>query len=69
MVELAPDELAYQRAHIDQNLGPTITIVCAIFASLSLIATALRFLSQLRNKARLQHDDWLCIPSLVRGTL
>jgi len=65
MAILTPEQIASQRRHIDQDVGPAINIVSFTLTGVVTIITGLRFYARWKIKMPLNWDDWLCIPSLV----
>lgn len=63
--DLTPARIAYQKAHIKDNIGPAIIAVTITLSTLSIVSVALRFFARWKKRIPWQWDDWLCVPSLV----
>jgi hypothetical protein len=63
--QFPPDVIAYQQAHIHENLGPTVIIVASVLLALDVFAVTGRFCARYTLKVKLGWDDWLILPGLV----
>ena len=52
-----------------EDHGYKVIIVSCVLAVLCTVAVLARFFAVRKKEAKLWWDDWLCIPSLVSGTL
>jgi hypothetical protein len=66
---LPPEVIAYQQAHIHENLGPTVIAVASVLLCLDVTAVAARFYARRALKISYGWDDWLIIPGLVCSAL
>jgi hypothetical protein len=62
---LPPEVIAYQQAHIHENLGPTVIAVASVLLCLDVTTVAVRFYARRALKISYGWDDWLIIPGLV----
>jgi hypothetical protein len=63
--QFPPDVIAYQQAHIHENLGPTVIVVASVLLTLDAFAVIGRFCARYILKVKLGWDDWLVLPGLV----
>ena len=61
-----PAELQYQRAHINDNLVPSLLASNIVCLTLATVAVALRFVCRWVSNIKYQYDDWLIVAGLVR---
>ncbi|KAI9889660.1 MAG: hypothetical protein M1814_005061 [Vezdaea aestivalis] len=59
--KLPPEQLAYQRAHIDETRQPLLYGIFSMLAALTIIFTGLRLLCRRMRKLKLGPDDIACI--------
>jgi hypothetical protein len=60
-----PEVIAYQMAHKDDNKGPQLVAVSAIFGSLALSCVMARIVSRKISTAPFGTDDYLIIVAMV----
>ena len=65
MVQLTADDIAYQKAHIQDDRSKTIVVSHAICLSLAAIAVLLRFMSRKIGKVALERDDYMIFAALI----
>lgn len=65
-MDLPPEEIAYQNAHITQDRRPALIVLCSIFTGLALLLFLLRILARRVVNAGIGLDDWLAFISTVR---
>lgn len=65
MAALPPAALAFQKAHIKENRGPSVIGVSATLIALVTAAVSFRFLGRRVRHLQLLMDDLLTIPALV----
>ena len=65
MATLPPSEIAFQEAHIDDNLSTTVIGICNLFTALALLSLLGRLLTRRYAKALLGLDDYLAILTTV----
>lgn len=63
MAALPPAALAFQKAHIKENRGPTVIGVSATLIALVTVAVSLRFLGRRVRQLPFLLDDLLTIPA------
>lgn len=63
-----PEVIAYQTAHIHENLGPKVIAVASVLLTLDVAAVIGRFYARRALKVRYGWDDWLILPGLVCST-
>jgi hypothetical protein len=64
-MNLPPEVIAYQMAHKDDNKGPELIAVSAIFGSLALSCVMARMVSRRISSAPFGMDDYLIIVAMV----
>ena len=65
MASLPPSEIAYQKAHINDNLTLTLIGVCNAFTGLAIVSLFARLISRRLTRTSLGLDDWLAIAASV----
>lgn len=65
MASLPPSEIAYQQAHIDDNLSTRLIVVCNAFTAVALVTLFARLASRRLTGAVLGWDDYLAIAASV----
>lgn len=69
MASPSPEELAYMRAHADDDLRPNIYACVACCLIFPYIAVGLRFIARRRMNVPIKTDDYLALAALVRQTM
>ena len=62
---LAPDKLAYQEAHIDDDRGPQIISVSIFLIVITSVVIVLRFMARKARRLPYEWDDWLSVGGLI----
>ena len=62
---LPPDELAYQLAHKDENIGYQLIVTSAIFGSLAFLCVTARMMSRRMSPGPFGIDDYLAVVAMV----
>ena len=65
MASLPPSEIAYQEAHINDNLSTTLIVVSTVFTALGLLSLLARLIARRLARAHLGWDDYLAIAAMV----
>ncbi|KAG7006141.1 hypothetical protein G7Y79_00016g041260 [Physcia stellaris] len=65
MASLPPSEIAYQQAHIDDNLSTTLIAVSTIFCGVALLSLVVRLIARRLARASFGWDDYLAIATMV----
>lgn len=65
MADRSASEIAHQEAHINQNLSPTLIIVCSIFTGAALFCLIARVTIKHLTKVSLGLDDFLAVAAGV----
>lgn len=65
MANLPPSEIAYQQAHIDDNLSTRLIVVCNAFTAMALATLFTRLASRRLTGAALGWDDYLATAASV----
>ena len=65
MASLAPSEIAYEKAHINDNLTPTLIGICNLFTALAIISLFARLVSRRITRTSLGLDDYFAIGASV----
>ena len=65
MATLPPSEIAYETAHINDNLSTTLIVVCNIFTALALLSLIFRLVARRLARASLGWDDYFAIAAMV----
>lgn len=65
-MDLPPEEIAYQQAHITQDRRPALIVLCSIFTGLAVLLFVLRIAARRLLDAGIALDDWLSFISTVR---
>ena len=66
-MSISPAELAYQLAHIDENLGPTTIGSCAMLLVIASAAVGFRLYAKTLTSSGFGSDDYLIMAALVRS--
>ena len=66
MSGLTPSEIAYQKAHIDQNRGPQIVAVSGFLIAVTSIIVFSRLIARRWKRVSYGWDDYLALGGLVR---
>lgn len=67
MKSLPPGETAYEEAHINENHGPLLIVLCSVFSGLAVLLFCLRILARRVLHAGVAQDDWLALVATVRS--
>ncbi|KAE9363383.1 hypothetical protein N431DRAFT_450160 [Stipitochalara longipes BDJ] len=67
-MSLSPAELAYQEAHINDNLQPSVIIATAICLAGAYVSVVLRFASRFIGHTPLGKDDYTIVLALIPAT-
>ena len=65
MASLPPSEIAYQEAHINDNLSTTLIAVCNVFTVLAVLSLLARLAARRLARTPLGWDDYLAIAAMV----
>lgn len=68
-MDLPPEEIAYQQAHIDEDRTGALIALCTVFTSLAVLLFLIRILARRLLNAGIGLDDWLAFISTVRTSL
>lgn len=65
MSSLPPGEIASEEAHINQNDGPLLIILCSVFTGVAVFFACLRMTSRRVLHVGIARDDWLALVATV----
>ena len=65
MASLPPSEIAYQQAHINDNLSTTLIAVSIIFCGVALLSLVVRLVARRLASASFGWDDYFAIATMV----
>ena len=60
-----PEFIAYQKAHMNDDRGPSIVGCAIFFITFTTIVVGLRFIARVIRKLPLKLDDYFTLPALV----
>lgn len=65
MASLPQSEIAFEEAHINDNLSTTVIAVCNVFTALAFISLLTRLMCRRSSRAPLGLDDYLAVAAMV----
>lgn len=65
MASLPASEIAYQQAHINDNLSTTLIAVSTIFCGVALLSLVVRLIARRLANASFGWDDYFAIATMV----
>ena len=64
-VNVTPQDIAYQEAHITEDRGPQIVGVSSFLIAITTIVVLLRFVARKARHLAFEWDDWLSVGGLI----